>query len=45
MAGTKNRCSEFSMPIIAAATATIVRNGNMTRVNVTVISNFPGTFT
>ena len=42
-AGIKNRCSEFSMPISAAASATIVRNGNMMRVSITVSSSLPGT--
>ena len=28
-AGMKNRRSEFSMPITATATATVVRNGSM----------------
>ena len=42
-AGMKNRCSEFSMPMRAAATATSVRNGNITRVSETVSSSLPGT--
>jgi len=32
----------LSIPITAAATATIVRNGNITRVSDTVSSNLPG---
>ena len=43
IAGMKNRCSEFSMPISAAATATSMRNGNITRVSVVVSSSLPGT--
>ena len=42
-AGMKNRCSEFSIPIIATATATVVRNGSMIRVSSVVSSSFPGT--
>ncbi len=42
-AGMKNRWSEFSMPITAAAIATNVRNGSMIRVSRTVSSSFPGT--
>ncbi len=42
-AGTKKRCSELSMPIITAAIATSVRNGNTMRVSRTVSSSFPGT--
>ena len=41
-AGMKNRRSEFSMPIIATATATVARNGSMMRVNWVVSSSFPG---
>ena len=41
--GTKNRRSEFSMPIIAAATASVVRNGSMIRVRSVVSSSLPGT--
>ena len=43
-AGTKNRFSEFSIPMNAAATATSVRNGSMTRVSRTVNSSLPGTW-
>ena len=39
----KNRCSEFSIPIIATATATVVRNGSISRVSSVVSSSFPGT--
>ena len=39
----KNRCSEFSIPIIATATATVVRNGSINRVSSVVSSSFPGT--
>ena len=42
-AGVKNRLSELSMPITAAASATRVRNGSMIRVRVTVSSSLPGT--
>ena len=42
-AGMKNRCSEFSIPMQAAATATKVRNGSMIRVRNTVSSILPGT--
>ena len=42
-AGMKNRCSEFSIPIIATATATVVRNGSIIRVSSVVSSSFPGT--
>ena len=42
-AGTKNRLSEFNMPISAAATATSVRNGRRMRVRSTVSSSLPGT--
>ena len=42
-AGTKYRSSEFSMPIAAAASATSIRNGIITRVSTTVSSIFPGT--
>ena len=42
-AGMKNRCSELSIPIHAAATATNERNGSMIRVSSTVSSSFPGT--
>ena len=42
-AGMKNRCSEFSMPMNAAASATNVRNGSMIRVRNTVSSSLPGT--
>ena len=42
-AGTKNRRSEFSIPIIAAATASMVRNGSMIRVSWVVSSSLPGT--
>ncbi len=41
--GMKKRCSEFSMPISATATATVVRNGSMIRVSCVVSSSFPGT--
>ena len=41
-AGTKNRRSELSMPIIATATATVPRNGSMMRVSSVVSSSFPG---
>ena len=41
--GMKNRRSEFSIPIIATATATVVRNGAMTRVSSVVSSSLPGT--
>ena len=41
--GMKNRCSEFSIPIIATATATVVRNGSITRVSSVVSSSLPGT--
>ena len=43
-AGTKNRLSEFSMPISAAATDTRVRNGRRMRVRSTVSSSLPATF-
>ncbi len=39
----KNRCSEFSIPIIATATATVVRNGSINRVSSVVSSSLPGT--
>ncbi len=42
-AGRKYRSSEFSMPMQAAANATSVRNGSITRVSSTVSSNLPGT--
>ena len=42
-AGVKNRWSELSIPMHAAAMATRVRKGSMTRVSWTVSSNFPGT--
>jgi hypothetical protein len=42
-AGTKNRFSEFNMPIKTAATATSVRNGSMMRVSRMVSSSLPGT--
>ena len=42
-AGRKKRRSEFNMPIIATATATVVRNGIMIRVSCVVSSSFPGT--
>jgi acetaldehyde dehydrogenase (acetylating) len=41
--GMKNRCSEFSIPIMAAATATVVRNGSITCVSSVVSSSLPGT--
>ena len=41
-AGTKNGCSEFSMPMNAAASATSVRNGSMMRVSRIVSSSLPG---
>ena len=41
--GMKKRRSEFSIPIIATATATVVRNGAMTRVSCVVSSSLPGT--
>ena len=42
-AGTKNLCSEFNIPMNAAAIATQVRNGSMMRVRKTVSSSLPGT--
>ena len=42
-AGMKNRRSEFSIPIMATAAATVVRNGSMILVNVVVSSSLPGT--
>jgi hypothetical protein len=42
-AGTKKRCRAFNIPISTAATVTIVRNGNMIRVNRIVSSSLPGT--
>src|SRR5687768_2423399 len=42
-AGMKNRCSEFSIPMHAAATATNVRKGSISLVRKTVSSSFPGT--
>ena len=42
-AGMKNRRSELSIPMQAAATATRVRKGSISRVRVTVSSSFPGT--
>ena len=42
-AGTKKRCREFSIPIIATATATVSRNGHITRVRLAVSASLPGT--
>ena len=42
-AGMKKRCSEFSIPMQAAASATSVRNGSISRVRKTVSSSLPGT--
>ena len=42
-AGMKKRCSEFSIPMTAAASATNVRNGSINRVRNTVSSSLPGT--
>ena len=42
-AGTKKWCSELSMPITAAATATMGRNGSIIRVSRIVSSSLPGT--
>ncbi len=44
-AGMKNRCSAFSMPISATATATVVRKGSMMRVSRVVSASLPGTAT
>ena len=41
-AGTKKWCSEFSIPMNTAASATNVRNGSITRVSCTVRSSLPG---
>ena len=42
-AGMKNRRSELSIPMQAAATATRVKKGSITRVKSTVSSSLPGT--
>ena len=42
-AGTKKRCSEFSIPIIATLTATAPMNGSMIRSSIVVSSSLPGT--
>ena len=42
-AGTKNRRSEFSIPMKPTATAISVRKGNITRASETASSSLPGT--
>ena len=43
-AGTKNFRKEFSIPMQAAASATSVRNGSITRASETASSSLPGTW-